>query len=184
MGGPLAGGGLRVEDGLAGGDIEDRLHEIVCADLLEEVTVAAAPDGVVDQLVVDDGGEEENARLRIVLEDTAAGVEAGAVGQADVEEDDVGADGGGHVDGLGDLAGFANEGDAAFGGEEGFESHADDLAVVDDGEAECGGGGGHESMEGSGALSVSTRRVPRPGSLWQRSCAARRSARACILSSP
>ena len=62
--------------------------------------------------------------------DVAADGDAVAVGEADVEDGNVGFKGGDAGEGGGGGAGFADDGDAGFGFEEVADAHPDDLMIV------------------------------------------------------
>jgi hypothetical protein len=65
-----------------------------------------------------------------------------AVGQAHVEEDYVGVCGRDSCEGFGDGGGFADDLDVlTVEAKQGAEAYADELAVVDEGEADGRGGG-------------------------------------------
>src|SRR5690606_24807297 len=148
-----AGHDVGGEDGFAGGDVLHGLDEALGVDFLHQVALGAGGDGVVDEVVVDEGGEDEDAGVGAFFENLAAGGEAGAVGQADVEQDDVGLESGGGGDGVGDVGGFADDldrGGGVLGLEDGFDALADKGAVVHEKNADGvgaagGGGGGHGS---------------------------------------
>ena len=121
-----AAGGFGVEQGLAGGDGADGADEVGAADLLEDVAGGAGHDGVEEGFVVAEAGEHEAGELGHFGADFAADGDAVAVGQADVEDGDVGFEGGDAGQGGGGGAGLADDGDAGFG----FEEVADALRTI------------------------------------------------------
>ena len=126
-----AAGGFGVEEGLAGGDGADGADEVGAADLLEDVAGGAGHDGVEEGFVVAEAGEHEAGELGHFGADVAADADAVAVGEADVEDGDVGFEGGDAGQGGGGGAGFADDGDAGFGFEEVADAHPDDFVIVE-----------------------------------------------------
>ncbi len=86
-----AGGDGGVEQGLAGGDAADAVDEVGAVDLFEDVAGGAGHDGGEEGLVVVVGGEDEGFDGGVDGADLAADVDAAAVGEAAVEDGDVGA---------------------------------------------------------------------------------------------
>ena len=90
----------------------------------------AGHDGVEEGFVVAEAGEHEAGELGHFGADFAADGDAVAVGEADVEDGDVGFEGGDAGQGGGGGAGFADDGDAGFGFEEVADAHPDDLMII------------------------------------------------------
>ncbi len=125
-----AAGGFGVEQGLAGGDGADRADEVGAADLLEDVAGGAGHDRVEEGLVVGEAGQHEAGELGHGGADLAADGDAVAVGEADVEDGDVGFEGGDAGQGSGGRAGLPDDGDVGFGFEEITDTPADDLMII------------------------------------------------------
>ena len=124
------GGGVGVEEGLAGGDGADGADEVGAADLLEDVAGGAGHDGVEEGVVVGVAGEHEAGELGHCGAEVAADGDAVAVGEADVEDGDVGFEGGDAGEGGGGGAGFADDGDAGFGVEQVADAAPDYLMII------------------------------------------------------
>src|SRR5690606_22161257 len=84
-----AGGGIGVEDGPAGGDVLQCLHEPGGIDFLHQVTVRAGGDRVINEVVVRVRRQDHHARVGQLRENLPAGLETAPVGQPDVEENDI-----------------------------------------------------------------------------------------------
>ncbi len=125
-----AAGGFGVEQGLAGGDGADGADQVGAADLLEDVAGGAGHDGVEEGFVVAEAGEHEAGELGHFGAQVAADADAVAVGEADVQDGDVGFEGGDAGQGGGGGAGFADDGEVGFGFEEVADAPADDLMII------------------------------------------------------
>ena len=109
------GGRQRVEQRLAGGDAADAVDEVGAADLLEHVARGAGHDRVEQRLVVGERRQHQAAQLGMDGAQLAAHLDAGAVGQADVEHGDVGMARGIALERLGGRAGLADDLDVVGG---------------------------------------------------------------------
>ena len=83
----------RVDQRLAGRDPAYRVHEVVAADLLEEVPRGARQDRREQGLVVVVAGQDQDLDARVDRPHVPADVDAAAVGQAGVQHGDVGPQG-------------------------------------------------------------------------------------------
>jgi len=175
-------GDQRVERGLAGGGGPDRLYQARSVDVLEQVSVRPGPDRLVHRLLVVRRGEKHHARVGPQLLELAANFQAGSVGQADVEQHDIGPFLATHRQRGGGRARLADEAQARHVFQQRVEAGADEPAVVHDHEADGGGRRFHVGAAVAG--NVSTMRVPAPGWLVTRSSPRSSSARARRLPSP
>ena len=105
-------------------------------DLLEEVAARARDDRREDGLLVRVAREDDDTRLRKLGADLAARLDTRAVGQADIHDDDVRLELARHLERLGDAAGLGHDLEAFPPIEQGDETLADDLVVVDDEKAQ------------------------------------------------
>ena len=97
--------------------------------------MGAAAHGVVDEIVVNHGGEDEHLGGGPAGQDSAAGLQAGAVREADVHQHHVGFEPVGLGDGVIGRTGFADDahrrvGVAGMGSNQRPQAGADKLAVV------------------------------------------------------
>ena len=74
----------------AGGDSPHGVEEVVAADLLEHVARCPGDDRVEQRLVVVVGREHQAGDVRVRRPDLAAHLDAGSVGEPDVEQGDIG----------------------------------------------------------------------------------------------
>lgn len=132
-------GGVWIENGTAGGDILERLHEARGIDFLLQVAVGAGGHGVVHEIVVCVCSQHHDAGVRKVFEDLPAGVETAAVGQADVEQDYARFQGGADADSLSYCACFAHHLHRRIrrrAVQDGFYAAPNEFAVIDENDAD------------------------------------------------
>ncbi len=172
-------GDRRIEERLAAPDRLQRRHEVARPDLLEQVAGRTRHDRRQDRLVVRERGQHDDARVGQVGPDLAAGLDPGAVGQADIHDHDVRAVEARLGQRLLDRAGLGHDLERRSAVEQGHQALADDLVIIDDQQPEgtagraAGGNGalfGHRcclasSVVGSGRGSTTTTLVPSPGVL-------------------
>ena len=120
--GGCAVGRARVADGGA-----DAREELLGAEGLGEVVVGAGVEGLDLIALVAAGGDDKDGDLR-PFADAAEDGHAVHVGQAEVEDDEVGTVRGDH--GVGHRAGAGHEDVVAVGGEDGLHEAADGALVL------------------------------------------------------
>ena len=128
-------------------------HLETTVDLLHEVAVGAGGDGLVDVFVIHIRREDEDAEAGVAAEKFAAGGEAVAVGQAQIQEDNVGTERVGGGQRLLDGGGFTDDDDGRGAGlvrDHRADAVAHELAVVDDEEADFSGRVVHREASASG----------------------------------
>ncbi len=175
------------EDGFAIVQADDGFDEALGVHLFHEVAVRAGDDGLMHEVVVGEGGEHEDARVGVLLEYGAAGGETVPVGQAYVEQHDIGAGFAGTDDGLGHAAGLADDlelGLRVVSLEQAAHAAANEGAVIDKQQADdgrdAGIGAGHtkkrdasRSASGGRGASAGLKISARPGAegrLGRREC--------------
>ena len=124
-------GDRRVEQRLAPPDRLQRGDEVPRADLLEQVAAGAGDDRREHGLLVGIAGQHHDAGVGQLRADLAAGLDARAVRQPDVHDDDVGLEPAGRLDRLGDRARLGDDLEPVAAVEQGDQALADDLVVVD-----------------------------------------------------
>ena len=99
-------------------------------DLLEQVAGRAGHDRVEESFVVAEGGQHEATRSGSLRAHLPTDLHTVAVGEADVEDGDVGPDRADAADGLLRAVGLTDDLDVVLGLEEVAQSTADDVVVV------------------------------------------------------
>ena len=120
-----------IEQVLTGGDPPDRVDEVVRADLLQQVASRAGEDRLEQRLVVGERREDEARGPRVQRADVAAGLDAVALLQADVEHGDIRVE---RVHASHRLLGggrLADDLDVALGLEQVADAAPHDLVVVE-----------------------------------------------------
>nr|BFE79393.1 hypothetical protein GCM10020093_019940 [Planobispora longispora] len=128
--GQHGGGGLRIQQGLAGGDGAHRADQVGAVDLLEHITGGAGHDGGEQGVVVGEGGQHQAGHGRQAGADLPADVHAAAVGQAHVQHGDVGLECQDAGDGRLGGPGLADDLDVVFGVEQCRHAAPYHLVVV------------------------------------------------------
>ena len=132
-------GGLRRERARAGVRPADRLGELLAAHVLEEAAERAGAQHALDELGVGEARERQDLGLGAGTEDLRRRLGAvHASGQYEVHQDDVRARLGAQPDRRSPGVGLADQVDVAEEAQDGLESAADQLVVVDDHDSDGG----------------------------------------------
>ena len=134
------GGHHRREQRLAVEDAADAGRDLLGRHVLEEVAVGAGAHRLEEVGLVVGARQHEDAGRGHALLDDPAGLDAPALGHADVHDDDVGNDLLGLVDRLDAVGGLADDLDALLDREDGLQAPAVERVVVDDEDTDDVGG--------------------------------------------
>ena len=138
----------RREDGVALGRALDRVDELLARDRLGHVAARAGADDVDHVLGGVRDGEREEADAGALRRDLRDHGVAAAVGQVDVEQDDVGIEIADERDCLRDGAGLADDLDGVA--ELGPDARAEEMVVVDEDDAPAA----HDDLRSRNSTSV------------------------------
>jgi hypothetical protein len=114
----------------------DRPDELAPLHLLQHVSGRPGHDRGEQSLVVGERGQHHDRGLRVLRADLARRLDPAAVDEADVHDHDVRARPVGLVDRLADRPGLSRHDDVVGGLQEGADTAANDLVVVDEEYAE------------------------------------------------
>src|SRR3990170_5853562 len=109
-----------------------RCDEVLAPGLLEQVAAGAGDDGSEHGFIIGVRGEHQDFRVGALGADLAAGLDAAAVGEADVHDDDVWLAPPGLGDGGGDGIGLADEDELGALLDQRAQSLPHHVVVVDD----------------------------------------------------
>ena len=140
--GAPAGDGALVQEHAPGGDGAHDVADLGAVDGLEQVGAGPGLQGLRQGLVVVEGGQDDRQGAGDGLAHLVHELDAGAVGQLEVDEDDVGAHELGPAQGLRLTAGLGDDLEAIGPIDDLSDAAANDLVIVDDHDPDGLGGGG------------------------------------------
>ena len=169
-------------EGLTRGDGFDGAHERIRGDVFEEISLGAGEARFLNGVLIRKAGEEEDTGLRADRQDVPDRVDTVAIGQADVEQYDVGLESGTLCDGFCLPPRLADHFHSRGQIEHSLEPNAHHFMVVDEQQANGLGACRAHSTFAPGTSTVT--QVPFPGVLVSVKRAPRCWARAAMLPSP
>jgi hypothetical protein len=120
-----------IEKASAGSDLSNSAHEVITADLLEDVASRTCHHRREQRFIVGKGGKHEHLHLWHCRSNCAGGFDPALVGEANVHDDDIGSRPLGLEQRSGRRVGLTDHGQVLCRGEKCTHATPDDLMVID-----------------------------------------------------
>jgi hypothetical protein len=127
-----AGEDVLVDQVFAAGDFADQLDDLFGFDVFGAVGGGADADGVEELFVVLVHSQDDDASLGVTAFEDAGDFKTAHLGHIDVDQDDIGHQHVGHLDGGLSVTGFADDKDVRFGFEAPTNASAKQWVIVND----------------------------------------------------